>query len=68
MGVFLMGQCVELLSTALQTVPVFQLGIVAFRDPLGAVQKTPAAAGDHRCAVVVTWTEPQRYNGMVEMQ
>lgn len=46
-------QGVELLRTALQSVPVLQIGVVAFRDPLGAVEETPAAAGNHGCAVTV---------------
>lgn len=44
-----------MLCTVLQSVPVLQVGIVAFRDPLGAIEETPAAAGDHSCAVTVAW-------------
>lgn len=44
-----------MLCTVLQSVPVLQVGIVTFRDPLGAVEETPAAAGDHSSAVTVAW-------------
>ena len=50
-----MGQGVELLPAALQPVPVLQVAVVALGDPLGAVQETPAAAGDHCGAVTVAW-------------
>ncbi len=52
---FSVRQGIELLGAALQSVPVLQIGVVAFRDPLGAVEETPAAAGNHRCAVAVAW-------------
>lgn len=50
-----MRQGIELLSTALQSVPVLQVQVVAFRDPLSTVEETPTAAGDHCSAVTVTW-------------
>lgn len=47
-------QGVESLGTALQSLPVLEVGVVALGDALGAVEETPAAAGDHRRAVTVT--------------
>lgn len=56
-------QSVQLLSTALQSLPVLQVQIVVFRDPLSAVEKTPAAAGNHSCAVTVPWAGRRGDNG-----
>lgn len=39
----------------LQALPVLQVGIVAFRDPIGAVEETPPAGGNHSGAVAVAW-------------
>lgn len=44
-----------MLCAVLQSVTVLQVGIVALRDPLGAVEETPAAAGNHSSAVAVAW-------------
>lgn len=56
-----MGQLIKLLGAALQSVPVFQIRVVAFWDPLGAIEKTPAAAGDHCSAVAITWAGRQNH-------
>lgn len=48
-------QGVELLSAPLQSVAVLQVGVVALGDAPGAVEETPAAAGNHCGAVAVAW-------------
>lgn len=57
-----------MLGTALQPVPVLQVGVVAFGDPLGAVAETPAAAGNHCCAVTVAWKDRRRHKSHDEAE
>lgn len=61
-------QRVELLGTALQSLPVLQVGVVAFGDPLQSVEETPTAARNHCGAVAVTWTREMRAEWAVSVR